>query len=130
MSGLIVIFVILFLLNIFFIINHDDDVVDAFRDRKPTPQEGIRRVRCVLTAFFASILGGSLLAVFVFRHIIYTFHLIDVGSVTNDTKDAIFLLCIALFMIFMKLFQNLLRTLQGRPARPIIDVRTLRRNIK
>ncbi len=97
----------------------DDDVIYKVYDRKPTPQEGIARIRYILTKTIASIYGGALLASFIGKVV-----LVETMSLKITHLQAIILcfVCILFFnMIVMWIVSNFIRYFQGRQLRPLVD---------
>jgi hypothetical protein len=103
----------------------DDDVVYAFWDRDPTPNESIRRLRYVLVKFFASLYGGGYLALLLGRDVIKGMLMIDFPKVVFVVLIGI---CIGAFSLFIGVIQNQIRSLNGRPKRPPYDLALRRRN--
>lgn len=95
----------------------DDDVIYLYLYRKPSPREGIVRVRWVLLKTFTSLYGGLASAPAVIRI------LEDCCSISLS-KDSIALIAfgfMALASLLIGILQNGIRWLRGRPRRPIID---------
>ncbi len=62
-QGWIILFVALLALTAFCSYIGDDDIVYQFLDRKPTPREGLVRVRWVMLKAITSAYGGGVLAI-------------------------------------------------------------------
>ena len=96
----------------------DDDVVYKFLDRKPTPREGVIRIRWVMLKAITSIYGGGLLGLAVGRNVLR-----DLLSITFSKNGAVLLIvmCIGLTSLIIGMLQNEMRRISGRPKRPLID---------
>jgi len=95
----------------------DDDVVYQYLDRRPTPQEGLRRIRWVLLKATASIYGGALLATAVPAVLRACCAIALVG----DPAVLITFACMGVVSLLIGVLQNGIRSLRGRPTRPLID---------
>jgi hypothetical protein len=125
-KGWIFVFVCFLGLTLFRSYRGDDDVVYRFIDRKPTPQEGLVRIRWVLLKAFASFYGGLILTLVVvyIARLFYPIHL------TRSQTPFLSLACIVLVSLAISLLQNEIRRLCGRQKRPIVDWSILRRNLR
>jgi len=95
----------------------DDDVVYQYLDRKPTPQEGVRRIRWALLKATASIYGGALLAAAVLVMLRACCAIVLAG----DPAVLISFACMGVVCLLIGVVQNGIRILRGRPTRPLID---------
>jgi hypothetical protein len=124
-QNIIVLFICFLVLTAFCSYIGDDDVVYQFLERKPTPREGLIRIRWVLLKTFTSLFGGMLLA-FVLGKIIlekrYSVHL----SPNQAVLLALACVCVAGLMIGV--LENEIRRLCGRQRRPLVDVAVLKHN--
>jgi len=103
----------------------DDDVVYDYLYRRPTPNEGLRRIRWVLLRTFASMYGGFVLAGTILKFLI---QFCSIRVVGQDTKVLLAFACIALANILIGILSNGMRRLRGRPTRPLIDPIVWRRS--
>jgi hypothetical protein len=105
----------------------DDDVVYKFLDRKPTPREGMIRIRWVLLKTFTSIYGGALLSV-----AIGIYGLRNLWSIHLSKNQAVLLalVCIAPANLMIGVLQNEIRRLTSRPKRPLIDGTVWKHNLR
>lgn len=95
----------------------DDDVIYQFLHRKPTPQEGLRRIRWVLLKAFASIYGGLVTVSAIQALLKQCCSVTFVGNPAVLTGFA----CMAIVSLAIGLLQNGIRRLRGRPRRPVFD---------
>jgi hypothetical protein len=104
----------------------DDDVIYQYLDRKPTPREGIIRIRWVILKGLVSVYGGFVLGTAVRKL------LADCCSTTlsGDPAVLIGLACIALVSLLIGILQNEIRHLCGRPRRPLIDHVVWQRSVR
>lgn len=102
----------------------DDDVVYEYLYRKPTPKEGVRRIRWVLLRTFASIYAGSILAAGILR-LLRECCSVRLG---HDPSILFMFACIAVAGLAIGVLSNAMRYLRGRPTRPLIDPVVWRRS--
>ena len=134
-------FLLLFLLSasvhFWQVINGFDDILAQVEGRKPTGQEGIRRIGYVLVRACAAASGGYLLAgkmlIFI-RTQPYTPKFLALFGVVRDDPRSIlhFSLLVLIFssflsLLLLRLAQNTVRKFQGRNPRPWIDWTPFRR---
>lgn len=115
--NMIILFVGLLGLTAFCSYIGDDDIIYQFLYRKPTPREGLVRVRWVFLKALTSIYGGGVLAVGVAK-------LLAVCCSVSFSKSLIvpaILACVGLVFLAIGILQNGVRRLRGRPIRPVID---------
>jgi hypothetical protein len=112
-----------------------DDVVYDFFDRKPTPREGFLRLFWVVLKAVTSVLGGGLLAIFLFT-MTFRFFPAAIGVFREHlgfSKNGIVLLAFALsglMVLLIGILQNVIRQFRGRPTRPLVDWAILRKNLR
>jgi hypothetical protein len=95
----------------------DDDVVYQYLYRKPTPNEGLRRIRWVLLKTFTSVYGGFIVAAAV-RQVLTLCCSI---TLSRDPTLLVAYACMLLVALLIGILQNGVRLLRGRPTRPLID---------
>jgi hypothetical protein len=129
MANLTIGFVVCFLAFLYFIFRGDDEIAAKLLTRKPTPEEGFRRVRYVLSGFFASIFGGALLAVYSTRFILIPFHVLPISTMSKNGRQLYVVACIVLALLLIRLLQNVLRIAARKQPLPFVDTQTLRKNL-
>lgn len=103
----------------------DDDVVYDYLYRKPTPHEGLRRIRWVLLRTFTSIYAGAVLT----RAILNIPQgCCAIRAVGHDQAALLLLACVALVSLLIGILSNGIRRLRGRPTRPLLDPVVWRRS--
>jgi hypothetical protein len=117
-------FVCLLALTVFCSYIGDDDVVYKYLERKPTPKEGLRRIRWVLLRTFTSIYGGLVLAAVVQKLLMQCCSIV----LSKDPAVLTLFACMALVGLSIGVLQNGMRRLRGRPTRPLIDPVVWRRS--
>ncbi len=95
----------------------DDDIVYQYLYRKPTSNEGLRRIRWVLLKTFASIYGGFVVAAVILWLLLQCCSL----RLAGYAFDLVVFACIALMAVLIGVIQNVIRRMRGRPTRPLID---------
>jgi len=103
----------------------DDDVVYEYLYRRPTPNEGLRRIRWVLLRTFTSIYAGVILAAVVRNLLI---RCCSINFVGHDQAVLLAFACIALVSVLIGILSNGIRRLRGRQTRPLIDPVVWRRS--
>ena len=103
----------------------DDDVVYDYLYRKPTPHEGLRRIRWVLLRTLTSIYAGALLSRAGLNILIWCCSIHVTG---HDPALLLMLACIVVVSILIGILSNGMRRLLGRPTRPLIDPIVWRRS--
>jgi hypothetical protein len=96
----------------------DGDVIYDILHRKPSSKETVQRVRFVLLKAFTIFYGALLATIFVGHSVIEGMLLIKVWG--NDVL-IIFLPCWAVVALLVGILQNVIRQIQGRELRPLID---------
>jgi len=104
----------------------DDDIVYKFLDRKPTPQEGVIRIRFVILKTITSVYAGSLMSIW-FVQYIKSIYLINLSK---NQAVLLVLIFIAMSSLFIGIIQNGMRYLQCRPRRALIDTIIWRHNLR
>jgi 4-hydroxybenzoate polyprenyltransferase len=122
----IILFVCLLALTAFCSYIGDDDVVYQFVDRKPTPREGLIRIRWVLLKTFTSLYGGVVLAT-ALTSVLGNFFPI---SLSKNQAALVALACVVIAGLLIGVLQNQIRRLRGRPTRPLVDLSILKRNLR
>ena len=112
-----------------FILRGDDDISDRLRARKPTPDEAIRRITYVLSMLFTAIFGGSVSAILFKIYIILPYYPIQARTMTQNQNSYLIVIFLVVFFILQRGLQNLIRNLQGRKPRPLVDLETIRHNL-
>lgn len=125
-SELTYVFIIALSLTLLFSFFGDDDVVYKFMGRKPTPQEGLARIRFVLAKAFAAMSGGALV---VGTFGAYTFHDLLHVQPSKNQLVLIALVCMGLVVLLIAGLQNIIRYLLGRQIRPLVDISLMRSNL-
>ena len=103
----------------------DDDVVYQVIGRKPTPREGLIRIRWVLLKTFTSIYVGFAIAYSLKRFLVHGYSI----ELSKNSSVTIAFSCVALAALLIEALQNVIRRLTGRLARPLNDWSVFRRNL-
>ena len=115
-----------FLLTCFLSYIGDDEVAYKILKRKPTPKEGMARIRFVLVKLLSCLYGGSALSYFLVQKILKE----RLGfSFSGNESIALILVSMGFVFLFIGAVQNLIRILLGRPRRPILDFSLLKHNL-
>ncbi len=127
-NKIILVFIVSFLLTLVFSWNGDDDIAYLFFNRKPTGSEAVRRIRFVLSKLLASVIGGSMTAVFFVKYVLL--NVFDNISMSKNQTLLFIIFFIILFSAFIGVMQNIIRLNQERVTRPVIDLSVIIFNIK
>jgi hypothetical protein len=122
----VVLFVCLLGLTAFCSFIGDDDVVYQYMDRKPTPREGIIRIRWVMLKALTSIFGGGVLGIAIDKFLSDYFSF----DISKNQAGLTALACFAVVGLLIGVLQNEIRRARGRPSRPLIDGAVWRRNFQ
>src|SRR5689334_10155164 len=108
-QGWIILFIVFLILTAFCSYIGDDDVVYQFLNRKPTPREGLVRIRWVMLKAITSIYGGCVLASLLFDIIIRVYrHRIPIAEVVLFST-----MCMGIVSLLIGVLQNEIRRLPG-----------------
>lgn len=106
-----------------------DDVVYDFMNRKPTGQEGIKRIVFGSAKIMTALTGGELFLITLFP-LLRRYEAAHNVQISQNQIVLASLVSMCLVWGAIGIFQNTIRLLQGRTTRPLYDFSIARHNLR